>query len=249
MPATPLVFVHIPKAAGTSLKDLIARVYRGKPSLFFTPGDGRLERFATLPSASRAACAVVAGHEPFGLQRVFKGTGLTPAVVTVVREPVARVVSLYRYIFREKAHPWHADFVARRPTVRDVLSARDFPPFDNHQVRFLAGAESHAKPFGKIGEDDLEAAKRNLAEGVRVFGLQERMNESLRLFSSALGWPAVTLPRLNTTGPGDDAPPVTDADRAAIAEVNRFDAALHGFAESLFEDRLGALGDVQDEPC
>lgn len=240
-PAVPLVFVHIPKAAGTSLKDLIARVYAGRPSLFFTPGDGRLERFAALPPASRAGCAVVAGHEPFGLHRVFDGTGARPAVITVLREPVARVISLYNYIFREPAHTRHADFVSRRPTVRDVVEAGDFVPFDNHQVRFLAGRATHRKPFGALGGSDLERAKRNLAEGVRVFGLQDRMGETLRLFASELGWPPLDLPALNRTGGASFAPAIGDGDRTAIAETNELDAELYRYAGTLFGQRLDAM--------
>ena len=123
-PAAPLVFVHIPKAAGTALKELIAQIYRGRPMLLFAPGDGRLERFRTLPASSRASVAVLGGHEPFGLQDAFEGTGAEPAVITVLREPVAREVSLYRYIFAESAHFAHARFVAERPTIGEVLGAR-----------------------------------------------------------------------------------------------------------------------------
>ena len=243
-PAQPVVYVHIPKAAGTSLKAVIAGAYRGLPSLYFTPGDGRLERFAALPAASREACAVVAGHEPFGLQRVFDGTGADPAVLTVLREPVARVESLYRYIFDVPAHARHADFVSRRPTARGVIEAGDFAPFDNHQVRFLAGRGVFEKPVGAVDGGDLALAKRNLEHGVRAFGIQERMGDSLRWFSAALGWTGVSLPRLNTGRTVRSAPELTDADRVAIAEANVFDADLYGFAVSLFEERIAALDDA-----
>lgn len=241
-PVKPLVFVHVPKAAGTSLKDLIARNCAGSRCLFFSPGDGRLARFRTLPAAVRAGCAVVGGHEPFGLQDVYDGTGLEPSVVTVLREPVARVCSLYRYIFREPAHAQHARFVRERPSLGSVIAEGALPAFDNHQVRYLAGGEAFAKPVGSLDESDLETAKRNLEQGCRVFGLQERMGESLAMFRAALRWSSVEMPSLNTAASGGpdavEIPAITDEDRATVAEANGLDAALYAFAVGVFESRL-----------
>ncbi len=242
MPVAPLVFVHIPKAAGTSLKDRIAKTYSGRPMLFFTPGDGRLDAFAALPPARRASCAVVAGHEPFGLQRVYNDTGVEPAVITVLREPVSRVVSLYRYIFAEPDHFRHADFNARRPTIAQILGERDFIPFDNHQTRYLAGRPTIDKPFGTLDRSDLDAATHNLEHACAAFWLQHRMDESLRLFASVLDWPETDLPTLNTAREQVDAPEITDADRRAIADANGLDGELVTFAESLLDQRLADAG-------
>lgn len=241
-PVAPLVFVHVPKAAGTSLKDLIARVYAGRPALFFTPADGRLERFAALPAASRASCAVVAGHEPFGLQRVYEGSGVCPSVITVLRAPVARVCSLYRYIFAEPGHASHASFVAERPSVGDVLSARTFVPFDNHQTRYLAGRASHDKPFGGLDAADLALAQENLERGCVAFGLQHRMEDSLALFGRVLKWPAITTPALNVGKAESNAPEISASDRAAIEAANSLDMELFSFASRLFDQRLRDAG-------
>ena len=237
-PLTPLVFVHIPKAAGTSLKALITKIYQGRPIVLFSPGDGLLDQFKALPPQRRAQCAVLGGHAPFGLQSVFDETPASPAVITVLREPVARVVSLYRYIFREPAHPKHAMFSADRPTIQDVYAESTFAPFDNHQTRFLAGKFAHAKPFGSLTPEDLAAAKTNLELGCRAFGIQSRMAESLTLFQRDLNWPKAKLPAFNTSPKISEAPAITDADRKAIAANNSLDLDLYAFASDLFERRL-----------
>lgn len=249
-PVAPLVFVHIPKAAGTSLKELIARVYRSSPALFFTPGDGLLDRFRAMPPEKRATCAVLGGHAPFGMQSAYDGavradgTPVRPAVITVLREPVARVCSLYRYIFREPAHTKHAEFVIKRPTIAQVYDEAKrgdgFVPFDNHQVRYLAGSEALAKPFGSLTRADLETAMSNLETGCRAFGIQERMDESLSLFERELHWPHSKLTNLNASPATDAAPPIRDADRAAIEASSTLDTELYAFATELFERRIGA---------
>lgn len=234
-PAAPVVYVHIPKAAGTTLKDAMARVYAGRPMLFFLPRSGELERFAALPASARARFAVVAGHEPFGLHRVFDGTGLTPSVITVLRDPLARVGSLFHYIHREPGHPLHRRFVAERMTIAEVYLRVRAEPFDNHQVRFLAGPTAHGKPFGTLTTDDLAAAKRNLSEGCAAFGLQERFDESLAWFARALGWPDAGAGRLNVSPARPEG--FTDAERSLVLEHNALDRALYEYAIGLFEER------------
>lgn len=258
-PVSPLVYVHVPKAAGTSLKDVIARVYAPRPMLFFLQGTGELERFRAMPPAARARCAAVAGHEPFGLQRVYDGCGVEPAVITVLREPVARVVSLYRYIFREPAHPLHTAFVEGGVSIAEVFSRFTPEAFDNHQVRYLAGPTVHGKAFGTLTGDDLALAKQNLSEGCRAFGLQERFAESMEWFARELGWPTVGAGRLNESpergsrdsgpnGPGGASGGITDADRAMIAERNALDVDLHRFASRLFDERAGVRRGDSDDP-
>jgi len=236
-PATPLVYVHVPKAAGTTLKDAIARVYRGRPVLFFLPGSGELGRFRSLPAKTRARCAVVAGHEPFGFHDVFEGCGVEPSVITVLREPASRVRSLFGYIHREPEHPKHAEFVRDGVTIAEVYERVRFEPFDNHQVRFLAGPAAHRKPFGGLTGDDLDLAKRNLAEGCAAFGLQERFSESLAWFTRALGWPGVDVGRLNTSPASGSG--FSDAERRLVLERNALDAELYEFARALFDERAG----------
>lgn len=236
-PYTPVVYVHIPKAAGTSLKNLLSRVYAGRPVFFFTPRTGELDRLRALPPDARRRVAVVAGHEPFGYQDVFRGCRVSPAVITVLREPVARVVSLFRYIHRDSEHPRHSEFVENGVTVDDVYRRLRLPAFDNHMTRFLAGRRAFAKPFGELDADDLEAAKHNLAAGCRAFGLQEHFERSIAWFGRELGWPDAEAGDLNRAPRRSTVADVDDADRRLIAGHNALDAALYAFAVSVFDER------------
>lgn len=233
---TPLIFVHVPKAAGTSLKEVIAGVYAGRPMLFFTPNSGELDRFRALPPEVRRRVAVVAGHEPWGLHGVYAGCGLTPAIITVLREPVARVMSLFRYIHRTPEHQQHERFARGGVTLAGVYEERALIAFDNHQTRFLAGGAAGGKPFGGLTRDDLETAKRNLASGCRAFGLQERFEESLAWFARELGWGRVGAPELNRGEPGAGGGD-PGGERTLIERHNELDLELYAFAAGLFGKR------------
>ncbi|USN99023.1 MAG: sulfotransferase family 2 domain-containing protein [Phycisphaeraceae bacterium] len=237
-PAAPLVYVHIPKAAGTTLKNLLAEVYKPRPVIFFTPRTGELEQVRALPANARRQIAVLAGHEPFGYQDLFRGCRVTPAVITVLREPVARVVSLFRYIHRDPEHPRHAEFVEKGVTLEQVYGDLHLPAFDNHMTRFLAGRRAFNKPFGLLTGEDLEQAERNLASGCRAFGLQERFDDSIAWFARELNWPAAEAGDHNRATRRSRSSDVADSDRTLIARHNELDARLYEFACGLFDERV-----------
>ena len=109
-------FVHVPKTAGTSFKNLLFEVYgRG----FFA--NRRLARSTpelVTPDEARNILAI-GGHLPHGFHRRF-GQRHTKAkdgvfagreifYVTVVRNPVDRLLSLSRFIRTFPAHPLHRE--------------------------------------------------------------------------------------------------------------------------------------------
>src|SRR5689334_9353606 len=64
----PLIFLHIPKAAGTTLQDYLLRHYfPGGKCFRFTGEDSRLAEFLALPQAERDRYDVLAGHVHFGV--------------------------------------------------------------------------------------------------------------------------------------------------------------------------------------
>ena len=92
-----LLFMHIAKTGGTSVRRSLANAYDKRERAFvYDPGDLRgavsRDQFPELPAEVRARLRLVIGHFPFGLHayidRPFR-------YVTVVRDPVDRVVSLY----------------------------------------------------------------------------------------------------------------------------------------------------------
>ena len=96
-----LFFVHIPKCAGSSFRQVLKRWF-GRASVFLDTHDpGELERAVKrLGRPPRA----IAGHIPFGLHA---GVLKRPCYVSLVRHPLDRFVSGYGHARRTPDSPMH----------------------------------------------------------------------------------------------------------------------------------------------
>jgi hypothetical protein len=87
-----------------------------------------------------------------------------------------------------------------------------------------------------------------------VVGVAEEFGRSLRLFAAALGYTGeVEEPRLNTAPEQQKTGTrLTDADRAALAELTAIDAHVYRHARTRFRDlcdRLGVPADAAVRPA
>lgn len=230
-PETTIVFLHLPKAAGSTLSGVLVRQYEpDEVHAISTPIWENLDRFRALPEARRHAIRLLLGHMPFGLHE-----WLRPPVryVTMIREPLGRVMSHLDYVREEPSHELF-DRLPPGMTVGDYVRERMSLELDNGQVRLLA-ADPFVE-FGSVTRDHLEAAKRNLREHFEVVGVSERFDESLLVMREALGWRRriLYLERNVTTRPRR---PLTAEDAEAVLAANRLDAELHAFARGLLAER------------
>lgn len=228
----PVVFLHLPKTAGTTLKAMIAQAYAGQDGLRLAMHDSNEGPLASIPSERWAQFAWAAGHTTWDIRRYFVKAGIEPRIITLLREPVSRVYSLFRYIHRDPDHARHTMWTRSGVTVEQVYRDIQLRSFDNQQVRLLAGETTRVKPFGTIDQADFERARHHLLDGCFSFGLQERMSETIDRFCNALGWPELDLVNLNAA-PGPTMPPERDA--ALIREHNTWDRALYQCAEAALQ--------------
>ena len=110
--------------------------------------------------------------------------GIPVRYVTMLREPVARVVSLYKYLMA------HTNSPAWFKPPHSNLSLEEFVTggFSRHacngQVRFLTGQlDAESVSYGLF-----ETALRNIDESFISVGITERFDESLMLFRENLAW-------------------------------------------------------------
>lgn len=230
-PETTIVFLHLPKAAGSTLSGVFVRQYEeGAVHTISPPIWENLDRFRALPEARRHAVRLLLGHMPFGLHE-----WLRPPVryVTMVREPLDRVVSHFHFV---RGRPSHELFDRIRPgmTVGDYVRERTSLELDNGQVRLLS-ADPFVE-FGSVTRDHLEAAKRHLTEHFEVVGVSDRFDESLLVMREALGWRhRILYVERNVTGARRH--PLTPEEAEAVLAANRLDAELHAFARGLLAAR------------
>ena len=160
-----LAFVHIEKAAGTTLIHILRRNYfmrycdvrplnEGSQGLF-TASDMR----GTLRVNPFIRC--IAGHavKPFGdLRDRYEGI----EYITLLRDPVKRYVSQFQYLTREQAHTF---------TFSEFLENSNY---DNFQTKKITGNE------------DVEAAKTILSGQFLLVGIVEAFDEYLLMLRRKL---------------------------------------------------------------
>lgn len=130
-------FVHIPKTAGSSFRAELAEMLA--PNANVTAYDGTHDAFDVRRrraiagfAADRTPWRFASGHMPCAMLGPVAARGAK--LFTMLRDPVARVISDYRYQTTPQ-HPDHAAFRARCPTIEAYL---DEPGERDKMLYFLA---------------------------------------------------------------------------------------------------------------
>jgi hypothetical protein len=222
-----LIFLHIPKTAGTTLNRIIEWQY--SPFAIFTMDPHRIrataERFKLLSEERRRRFQVVRGHLFYGIHE-FLPQGAT--YITLLRDPVARLLSSYFFVLRRPLNPLHRKLKTEKLSIEDCL--RLFPERNNTQCRFIAGITDP----GISDERLLETAKENL-KSFSVVGLCEKFEESLVLIAERFGW---NIPYYENHKVAKSRPKIEPRLAELIREHNRLDVERYELGKKLFEEAL-----------
>ena len=221
-PGAVCLLLHLPKTAGSTLKHCVYDEYAVEAPAghrwlhdgiyYFPYGFHKARRPRYTPAVremlERDDVRAVVGHFWFGLHRHLRGPSF---YITLLRDPVDRVVSLYHHILRKESEPLHVEVASRAVTLEEFVSELGCREADNDQTRRLAG---HEPPFGEVDEGLLALAKRHLDDHFAFVGVTERFDESLVALRRRLQWEYVLyLPMLVNPNrpPKSSLPPETVA--------------------------------------
>ena len=247
-----LLYLHIPKAAGTTLSSLLfetlhspggpqADIHGLHSGVFYHPATFVRELDAASAALvgqvlARDDLRAVLGHFRFGLHDAL---ARPHRYITLLREPVSRVGSLYRF---QRLNEARYGALAGLRLGDDVDLARFVcePPYaevDNGMTRRISGMNP---PIGACTPEMLAQAMRHLAEQFSVVGLAERFDESLLLLAHALEWDELPLYYPQNVNTASD---VSDQESAElIRSRNALDVELYEFAVELFNQSVARLG-------
>ncbi len=202
--------------------------------------EGAREEFARLGEAERASYRMLSGHQGFGMHELVPG----PSVyITMVREPVDRLVSHYHHILGEREHYLHDLVAGKGMTLLDYVTAGLSIESDNGQTRMLCDREmSRSTPIGACTEAMLMSAIRNLEERFNVVGVTDRFNETLVLAARCLGWEKplhYSNARVSETRPRVIPSEVAEA----AGRRNVLDAILYRYVSERFDRHVRTLGE------
>ncbi len=244
---TVCVFVHLPKAGGSTLQGIIQRQF-SPATTFDVLGESHdtvqasVDRLRRMPVAEREKIACLKGHVPFGIHRWLPRA---PRYVTMLRDPVQRIVSDYYFARNTPDHILYERMRRDRLSLKDFIVLRDEQGLSDLSCRML----SETMNWDKLKDSPralppgaLEAARENLERSFAVVGITERFDESLLLMQSAFGWRDVCYERDNVTRekPIQVTPTVEETD--AIHAHYARDIELYEFAWQLMDARIAAAG-------
>jgi hypothetical protein len=218
----PLLFVHIPKTAGSSFRMGIDRLFGEDASMRdyglkssetsdevhrFVYADRDLWKLGTVLNTGTTRMLV--GHFP-----VMRYAGLFDAnrIFSIVREPVQRVVSEYGHFVRNYGFKGSLMKFSRQAT------------FVNKQADMLAGV-----PLEAIG----------------LVGLMERYRDTMRLFEQSFGFRPTLLEE--NKGREDFCEPyvLSPEEENELRQLNRRDLALYQRARDIFDRRVAVAANSE----
>ncbi|MGF1514702.1 MAG: sulfotransferase family 2 domain-containing protein [Elainellaceae cyanobacterium] len=233
--AKTLIFLHIPKAAGTTMASIL-RAHYGSEASYRT----RMHAFAhlqTLPEAERRRLRLIHGHMPFGLHKHLP----QPAVyVTLLRHPVERVISHYYFVLKSPSHPGYPVAQAAR-SIAEYVGCGLQKQTNNVQTRHISGVGGTAG-FDDCTPQHLQQAKRNLDRAFVVAGTSEQFDATLLLLGQRLGWSPSPYPRLNVNPQRPKRELISPRAIAIIERYNALDLALYHYVNQRLKQQIAAQG-------
>ncbi|MBK9125135.1 MAG: sulfotransferase family 2 domain-containing protein [Chloroflexi bacterium] len=234
-----LIFLHIPKTAGTTLRQVVGRQFVGKPQYLIGSGTERnFEAFLALPEDERARLRYVGGHLRYGVHRFIP----KPArYITMLRDPREHLISYYHYFLEDEGSATQEMIVGK--TFEEFLQIERMQSI---QLDLIVGLDDTPNAAGRWGmgrnrslpvEQRLQIAERHLREHFVVVGLVERFDESMLLLRQRLGWKNVQYARLRETQTRpkqvEDKAPL----HALVEQYAQPDLALYAIAKRIFEEQ------------
>lgn len=244
-PAAPLIFLHIPKAAGSTMNSLIRMQVKRRDIKDFWASrvPQEVRAFIEAPDAERHRYRAFLGHVPFGLHRFLAPKA---GYAAILRDPVDRLISDFDYIKRTPTHKAHQKAQARGFTLNTLLEERIAQGRANLQTLWLSGVldltaldrqdqtstESDAALLGR--------AKANIEAHFFAIAPLEAFDAFAMVLAGQMGWRAPTFARRNVARARREA--LDPALRARIEEATATDHALYTYVQHRFAEQVAHSG-------
>ena len=249
-----VLFVHIPKTAGSTMVAIINPIFKGELRCphYYT------HELSGMSFEEIRRYRYYIGHFHYGAMEPLLPPGFL--CFTILRNPVSQYISRFYHHQRfnnfkrfENQKAFYLDLINEIPKIQ-TMSLLEF--VDNDSLKFARSSRNEQysslgrlfdlDPSGQFQVKfktpdkwvDIEVVKQRLAS-MSCFGLTERFQDSLFLLCYTFGWePILETQRLNANPNPTSHDKIDPETLQRIEAVNNFDMELYKFARPLFERRF-----------
>jgi hypothetical protein len=215
-------FLQIPRTGGTSLHRIIEQNYQPEemftvPTVPWEGGNFRGLR-AEWSQEAKSNIKIVRGHMHHGWHYAFPNEPY--CYITIMRDPVERVKSLWRYVWGHEGHPLYPH---KQVSVRQFI-------YDtaNGMTKMLSGMPN----ISGCGDLALEMAAAHLAQDFALVGFTENYEWFLRMLSRHFRWKCDMV----HTNASDSTR--TFGHEEMVRAYNGYDISLYRWARKHFQTRM-----------
>jgi hypothetical protein len=192
-PAPTIYFLHVPKCAGTTTRMLLSNRFEASEVLgAFDPSFYYARQLPDHPEI-QLPYTFAGGHFGWDLPTLVPGRRWR--VVTLLREPLERLLSLFDYMRqgdRLEAELDFTDWIEHGMFVRDLMQAHFVPGTCQMDARGIKAVSEALRLHFPDAVTHLRSCE--------IVGLQERLEDTLNLFCAATSsLPPPRIPKVNVT--------------------------------------------------
>ncbi len=229
----PLIFLHIPKTGGTTVRSIMERLYE-KNALFTvyddSPSHNSMSDLDSLSSEARKSIQIYCGHVSYGFHRP---AGVKPNYLTLLRHPIERVLSFYHHTMT-----YDPEWKDKPVSLVKFIHSKN-PQMNNHQTRIVSGMGA---PFNQCPEEMLWKAIENIEKDFLFVGVSELFDESLLVLSETVGWSDPFYIKENVSKGRPNTEYFSQMEINVIKNHNQLDLLLYGYVKKKLLAQIAAKG-------
>ena len=227
-PKTKIIFLHVPKAGGSTLRQIFLDQYSNvlaKNEIHIINRTRDAKHFSGVDEGLRLNYRLLLGHLPFGMHE-YLSNGFQ--YVSMIRNPLDRVLSDYSYSKSNKNHEAYSLINNSKMSFLEYACEYASSWHSNGQTKLFAGERFLNS---ECNENTFKVAIENINRYFLFVGALEKFDLSLVILKKQLGWDWPFYKKRNISNISYKA---SDEEKAIVNKMNTYDLRLYEFCQKKF---------------